>query len=140
MVNKNYKTKQKEQILNYLKNLHHYHFTVQEIYNYLKQINSPVGTTTIYRYLEKLISDGVVKKYILDGENCAYFEYVGEMDKEIDKFHFKCNKCGDLFHFECSQLKNLYTHFLKEHNMNIDLLKTIYYGICDKCNSFEKEK
>lgn len=140
MVNKNYRTRQKEQILNYLMKSPNYHFTVQEIYDYLNKLNSSVGTTTIYRNLEKLVSEGIVKKYILDGENCAYFEYIGENSENIAEFHFKCNKCGKLFHFECSHLKNLYIHFLNEHNMNIDLLKTVYYGVCDKCNNLKKEQ
>lgn len=131
---KNYKTKQKQLLLNYFKKVPNSHFTVQQIYDYLKNIGNPIGTTTIYRHLEKFVSEGIVKKYILEGKNCAYFEYIEKNIEEDIHFHFKCNKCGELLHFECQELKKMYIHFLENHNMNIDLTKTIYYGVCEKCN------
>ena len=137
--NKTYKTKQKEIILNYFKKFQNKHITVQDIYNYLKKEDNSVGITTIYRHLDKLVADKVIKKYILEGEMCAYFEYIGESEKESIKFHLKCNKCNKLSHFKCSELNNLYIHFINEHHINIDLSKTIYYGICDKCNKENKE-
>lgn len=142
MINKNktYKTKQKEIILNYFKLFKNKHITVQEIYSYLKQQGSPVGTTTIYRHLDKLVSQGIIKKYVFEGQNSAYFEYIEEVSNNNTKFHLKCNICNCLSHFKCEELNNLYAHFIKEHNMNIDLSKTIYYGICDKCIKKNKEK
>ncbi len=132
--NKIYKTKQKENILRYFKNFQDSHITAQEIYDYLNKMGTPVGVTTIYRHLEKLVSEGIIKKYVLDSKKGAYFEYVdNKVNKDI-KFHLKCNKCDELYHFKCNELKNLYIHFLEKHNMNIDLSKTVYYGICDKCN------
>lgn len=132
---KNYKTKQKQEILNFLKSLENSHFTVQQISNHLQEIGNPVGLTTIYRHLDKFVSEGIVKKYVLDGKTSACFEYIDCENLKSDiHFHFKCNKCGDLIHFECEELQNLYIHLLEEHKINIDLSKTIYYGICDRCS------
>ena len=137
--NKTYKTKQKEIILNYFKTFKNNHITVQEISDYLNKQGNPVGITTIYRHLDKLVLDGVIKRYILEGKNSAYFEYNEDNFNNV-KFHLKCNICNELSHFKCNQLNNLYIHFLNEHNMDIDLSKTIYYGTCDKCSKINKEK
>ncbi|MDE6182085.1 MAG: transcriptional repressor, partial [Eubacteriales bacterium] len=110
------------------------YITVQQIAKHLQDLNTPVGTTTIYRYLETLVSEGLVKKYVLDGISGACFQYVEEDEFENIHFHFKCNNCGELIHFECEELQKLYTHLLNEHQMNIDLCKTIYYGTCKTCS------
>lgn len=130
---RNYKTKQRQEIINYLKNIENSHITVQQISNYLKNSNKPVGITTIYRHLDTLVSEGIVKKYILDGVNGACFQYVEENKVLPIHFHFKCNQCGELIHFDCEELERLHNHLLSEHQMNIDLSKTIYYGTCKSC-------
>lgn len=131
---KTYKTKQKEEIIKYLKNLGNSHFNAMQIYNYFKNTETPIGMATIYRFLDKLVLDGHIKKYILDNNSSACYQFIQNKElKEDIYFHFKCNSCGDLIHFKCEELKRIYGHFLEKHQMNIDLLKTVYYGNCNKC-------
>lgn len=130
--NKVYKTKQKTEILDYLKSVKNTHINVQEIFNYLNSINKPVGVTTIYRHLESLVKEGVVKKYLFDNSSAACFQYIDDCSPKIH-FHFKCSKCFKLLHFECDALVDLHNHLINEHNLNIDLSKTIYYGVCSSC-------
>lgn len=131
---KTYKTRQKEDIINYLKSLGNSHFTAMQIYTHFKNSGNSIGIATIYRFLDKLVLDGHIKKYILDGNSSAFFQFIGmDNSKEEVSFHFKCDNCGELIHFECDELKKLYVHFLEKHKFNIDLLKTIYYGYCNKC-------
>ena len=65
----NYNTKQKSLILDYLmkKNAH---ATACEITAALK---SSVSTATVYRQLQKLVDDGIVKKYVTGG-SALYFQ------------------------------------------------------------------
>ena len=45
-----YKTKQKEQILSFIKSKKDVHVTASDIVMFLSRENTPVGTATVYRY------------------------------------------------------------------------------------------
>ena len=71
-----YKTKQKEIILNFfIKNKNH-HLTASDIINYLHIHDENVGSATVYRYLDKLVSKGMIRKYILDDRSGACYQYI----------------------------------------------------------------
>ncbi len=129
-----YKTKQKDEILNYLKSNANVRLTVNDISEHFKQSNVSVGIATIYRHLEQLVLDGTVKKYYVDGFSGAYFEYVENECNNIEQcFYLKCEHCGKLVHFHCHELENLKQHFLKDHGFIINSPKTLFYGICNDC-------
>lgn len=129
-----YKTKQKEEVLAYMESMKGIHVTVNQIADYFKGRGLSIGVTTIYRHLEKLVSDGTVKKYVLDGVSGACFEYAGEQHHPADQcFHLKCESCGKLVHFHCKELAQLQRHMLEDHGFDINSIKTVYYGVCNYC-------
>lgn len=129
-----YKTKQREEVVAYMKSMKGVHVTVNDITEYLQGQGAAVGMTTIYRHLEKLVADGVVKKYVIDGVSGACFEYVGDQNSQPEQcFHLKCESCGKLVHFRCQELEELQRHMLADHGFDINSLKTVYYGACNHC-------
>ena len=66
-----YRTRAREELLNYLKTAPGKHFTAAEIKDYFDAENKPIGTATIYRQLEGFVEDGSVRKYILGPGECA---------------------------------------------------------------------
>ena len=86
-----YKTQHKEELQKYLSNLEGEHFTVADLVIHFREEGRPIGTTTIYRQLERLCEEGLVNKYLIDQNSPACFEYVGER-KEASKEHlfFHC--------------------------------------------------
>ena len=58
--NETYKTRQKELVLDVIKNFKN-DFTIKEIY---EKLNQNVGLTTIYRTISKLVEEGKIKKSI----------------------------------------------------------------------------
>lgn len=129
-----YKTKQKNEIIDYLKSNTNVRLTVNDISEHFKQNNISVGIATIYRHLEQLVLDGTVKKYYVDGFSGAYFEYVGNKCDNIEQcFYLKCENCGKLVPFHCHELENLKQHFLKDHGFIINSPKTVFYGVCNDC-------
>lgn len=129
-----YKTKQSKVILSCL---HYYkgsHVTVPMISRYLENQDNPVGTATIYRQLEKLEKEGLVRKYILDGKSGSCFQFVdNENDHCDDHYHLKCEKCGKLIHLQCKTLDTLEEHVYEDHGFRINPLKTVFYGVCPDC-------
>ena len=54
------------ELLDFLQSVKGSHVTVSDINNYFREKDIDVGMTTIYRNLEKLVSEGVVAKYVVD--------------------------------------------------------------------------
>ena len=139
-----YRTKQQQMILAYLRKTHGKHITVEEIYAHFAKTENPIGIATIYRQLEKLVSQGIVSKYIVDENTAACFSYVGEgcMDENSRHYHLKCENCGKLIHLECEHFSEMESHLLSEHGFSLDPRRTVLYGLCDSCkkeNSRESE-
>ena len=140
MAKAKYKTKQMAELLTFLKSMQGNHVTVHDIGDYFSSRGISVGTTTIYRHLEKMVEEGVVAKYIVDGSSSACFEYLGEhalVDDSCSCYHCKCEKCGKLIHLQCSEVENLKQHIMEHHGFTMNPARTVFYGICSACS--EKE-
>ncbi|MBS4900150.1 MAG: transcriptional repressor [Clostridiales bacterium] len=131
----NYSTRQKDVLLRYLKEFPGKHFTVQDIFDHFKAENVSVGTTTLYRHLNRMVDEGIVNKYITDNVGSACFEYIGDREacEENSCFHFKCEKCNKLIHVHCDELGDIGNHLIQEHGFKLNPLRTVFYGICEDC-------
>ena len=130
-----YNTKQREEVLHFLQSKPGEHITVNAIRDYLAGNGSNVGMTTIYRQLDKMVEEGIVKKYVLDSSTAACFEYVDTHSecKENGCTHLKCTNCGKLIHLHCNDLKATERHILEEHGFKADMTRTVIYGLCENC-------
>ena len=122
-----YNTKQKDKILEIIRNKKH-EFTIKDIYD---ELNEEVGLTTIYRYIDKLVSEGIVNKTISD-DNITYYQYL-EKCLSDNHFYLKCEICKDMKHIDCDCINELYNHIKDEHNFKLNKEKIIINGICKKC-------
>ncbi len=129
-----YKTRQRETLLAYCRTVSGSHFTAGDVCAYFRSQGTAISQSTVYRQLESLVDEGIINKYIIDGNSPACFEYVGADAHEGEVcFHCKCEKCGKLIHLHCDELEEIQSHLLKEHQFKLDPLRTVFYGICDQC-------
>lgn len=140
-----YRTKQYEELLAHLEDIRGEHFTVNDLYTCFREGGNPIGVTTLYRHLDRLIEDGVVKRYVSDKGDPACFEYIGSGDcpGHESSYHCKCENCGRLIHMRCDEIGVLREHMLNEHGFMIDPMRTVIYGLCSECmlmNSAANEK
>lgn len=133
MENKGYRTRQRELILDFLKHSDARHVSVDEVLEHLKAEGDKVGRTTIYRYMEKLTEEGVLRKYFIEEGAGACYQYVEYAQGCHEHFHLKCLKCGRLFHVECDYLNKLGEHIKEHHGFTVDNTKTVLYGVCKDC-------
>lgn len=126
-----YKTKQREILLDYLESVKGVHVTASDACEYFKDRGANIGQSTIYRQLESLVDEGVVNKYIIDGNTPACFEYVGTQRDMC--FHCKCEKCGKLIHLHCDEIEGMQVHLFEEHRFKMDPMRTVFYGLCEQC-------
>lgn len=133
MENKGYKTKQREIILKFLQENSNTHINADELSEHLKANGNPVGKSTIYRYLDRLCSENIVRKFISPDGKSSCYQLIQNSACHYH-YHFKCLSCGKLFHIQCDELSNVSEHILKEHHFKIDLSQTIIYGYCEQCD------
>ena len=126
--NETYKTRQKELVLDVIKNFKN-DFTIKEIY---EKLNQNVGLTTIYRIVSKLVEEGKIKKSI-DYNNVVHYQYLDECQCD-NHFYLKCDKCGSITHVDCDCINDFTNHVLKNHSFKVDDVNIIIKGICRKCS------
>lgn len=132
-----YSTKQKKIIMDYLELNASKHFTVEEIKRELEDKNMFVGQTTIYRLLNSLVEDGIIRKFIIDNTKSACFQYLNKNQECHEHFHMICEKCNKLIHLDCDETDKLINHISDHHGFAIDESKIIFYGICKDCQKGE---
>ncbi len=131
-----YHTKQQDELLAFLKSHAGTHLTAAQIRDELVREGKPISTATIYRQMERFASDGTVRKYLLETGDSACYEYAGGYHSECaSHFHCKCEKCGRLIHLDCDELQEIRQHLQEHHHFTWDYGRTVFYGICDQCQS-----
>ena len=136
MARSNYNTKQKDLLSSYLKETGGKHFTVEDVCKHFASKNCEIGVATVYRYLEKMVGEGVVSKYIIDEHSAACFQYLDEKvcDRKHEHFHLKCEKCGELIHLESKALSSVQNKIETQYGFSLDPKRTVLYGLCSACN------
>lgn len=134
-----YNTRQKEKLLDYLIHNRDVHTSVQKISAYLTSEGTPVGTATIYRQLDRLVEQGTVRKYVIDGKTGACYQYIGNEHDCHEHFHLKCVCCERLIHIDCEHLLGINKHILEHHDFAVDSSKTVFYGKCSECRKSEEK-
>ncbi len=126
-----YKTKQGTLVLECFKKNKGVHLTIDDISSFLKNSGTPVGISTIYRQVQKLVDEAVVTKYNLDNESSCCYQYNGNNCKM--HFHLKCTVCMELIHASCEFMESVEGHIFSHHGFKVDNSRTVFYGICQSC-------
>ncbi len=132
-----YNTQQRAILLAYLESVQGTHVTVNDICRHFETTETPIGTTTIYRQLERLVTEGLVSKYRMEGTGAACFEYIGTQCHQPKCFHCKCESCGKLIHLQCEELSAIQAHIAQHHGFRWNTPKTVFYGVCEQCQTAE---
>ena len=132
-MNKNYTTKQREAILLFLRTMQGEHLTASQIVEHFSSSEMPISTATVYRCLERFVANGEIRRYVMNGNSGARFEYITS-DVNENKFHLKCENCGRLMHFQCELLEDSLGHLFENHYFKVNMQKSVLYGECEICS------
>lgn len=139
-VRKEYSTKTRSEILDFIKNNSAKTVSASEIMQHLKDIGSPVNQTTVYRYLNKLCEQQKVIKYPDKSGDKSVYQYYDEDCNCDNHLHLRCTECGKLIHLDCSFIDELSNHLEKNHDFHIQYKGNMLYGICKDCENKDKKK
>ena len=134
-----YNTRQKRELLNFLRERSMRHFSVDEVVFELRDRGEAIGRSTVYRYLEALAEQGVVRKY-QGVQGVTQYQHVGSASGCDDHFHMMCSRCGDLMHVDCRLVGEMSAHLMSEHGFQLDPRQTILVGLCEKCRGGSGEE
>ncbi len=127
-----YNTRQRATILEILKE-NSAHLSARDIIERLKSRGEKIGPATVYRTLDRLCEQGVIKKFVIDERSGACYQYAELGDCE-NHFHLKCVSCGTLFHLDCNFVADMEKHFFEDHGFTVSSGKTVIYGTCSACS------
>ncbi len=123
--------KYKDIITSYLKNHEEHRIAAADIYEHLREHECDVNKTTVYRNLDKLEAEGVLKKYKLPDEAISYYRYVDPSCNH--HLHMQCKRCGKIFHLNCEFMDEITEHLLKDHGFLLDCSDSLLVGLCEDC-------
>ncbi len=128
-----YKTKQREILLEFFCDNEDKAFSAEQIFENLE--NTGISQSAVYRNLRALEDSGKVRKIAKTGSREAFYQYV-DLDDCKGHLHMSCKKCGKTTHLEEKEAE-LLSKVLKNANFEIDNDSTVIYGTCKDC---EKKK
>ena len=134
-----YSTTTRKKIHDYLEQNSDRTVTVADIDTFLKDLDSEVNLTTIYRYLDKLAKEGTVIKYVAEKGSQATYQYVEKGQHCDEHLHLKCVSCGCIIHLECGFMDEIAEHILKDHGFELQCKNSIIYGLCRECRENKKK-
>ena len=133
-----YKTKQRVAIVDFIESNKDREVTANDILVYLNKNDLKASQTTIYRYLDNLVKEGIIKKNYSEEKSSSCYQYVGKRCKE--HYHLKCKNCGEIIHLDSEIFSSIEKKIIDRYGFKIDNIKTILYGTCNKCNMNNKSK
>ena len=132
-----YNTKNKTYVRSFMKEHADQHLSIEEISAGLSASSRLVPLPSLYRIMDELVEEGVVRRYTIDRSSAACFQYSGE--EAHNHFHLICSSCGRLIHLECDEVNHLLQHIEKEHAFKIDMTKVNLYGLCEACQKRSRQ-
>ena len=124
--------RQRDQILQYLIDHQHAHVTADQIATRLRGRQFSIGEATIYRYLDKLVTQGRVRKFCL-GKAPAHAISISMNPAAVRAFP---SKMRGLRRFDSPSLRYPlpnHDHIRHEHGFIVDPSRTVFYGQCAAC-------
>lgn len=124
-----YKTKQREEILAFFRQNPGRHLTAGQLCDALEGVSK----ATVYRLLDRLVQEGVLRRYNLNGGQAACYQYSGSHTHCREHYHMKCLECGRLFHVECPAMNRVAGELKEREGFWLDSSMTVLYGLCREC-------
>ena len=131
---KEYSTVSRAKIIEYLMDNCDKTVSVSDISAYLKAGGHQVNASTIYRFMDKLVSENKVIKYVSETMKTAGYQYVDTGHQCSEHLHLKCFECGGITHLDCHFMDEIKEHIYSEHGFLLQCKNSIIYGVCKECS------
>lgn len=128
-----YKTKLKQNILNYLIQNKHVSVSARDIYEHLLSGGEQVNLSTVYRNLDRLVIDKKVLKYISEDGKTASYIWADDHKECCEHLHLQCINCGKIIHLDCDCSADFIKQIVIKHDFELTSDNAVLYGECGNC-------
>ncbi len=129
-----YNTEQKKMILLFFKTHPDEQFGADEIYENISFADC--GKSTVYRLLQKMSEEGILRRYVKEDSRKALYQYAdGHCAQHI---HLRCVECGKVIHMDDSLSDALRDEIMRSNAFTLDEGATVIPGKCGECRASEK--
>lgn len=125
-----YQTDYSEQLLDFFKK--HSDQSIPSL-KVLEEFQSKMNRATVYRKLNSLVEQKLVRKSYNLEKKCYEYQYGNDCDNHL---HLICKSCGKLIHLNCESAKEFVKHICKEHDFVMDQGSTMIFGLCKECSTY----
>ena len=110
------------------------HVSVDELFDTVREIDSTVGYSTVWRNL-KLICEVGLAQEVNVGDGVTRYDRVTRKPHG----HLYCVNCKSLREFDLNEVAAKLSNVAKEENFDIDSYKVEIEGVCRSCREKEKK-
>jgi Fur family ferric uptake transcriptional regulator len=110
------------------------HFTVEELYDEIKQKHRGISYSTVYRALRLLADCGLASECTF-GNSVLRFEPIHQSEHHG---HLICRRCGKIIEFGNDKIERLQKDVARKYGFHVSAHKLELYGICRKCRKMQK--
>jgi Fur family ferric uptake transcriptional regulator len=105
------------------------HVTSEEMYQRVRETNSDIGYTTVYRTMKLLAEAGLAQERHFDDGVTRYEVEHAHHD------HLVCLRCGKIIEFECEEIEVAQTEVAERYGFTILRHRHELYGHCKDCSA-----
>lgn len=132
-MSREYQTRCKTSIMDYLVEHKESSFSAFDIYDYLKRRGEVINLATIYRNLDRLTESGVIIKFKSAEDDRCQYQYVEPESDCGHHLHMQCSKCSRIIHLECDMMEELKKSIEESYGFNIECKNSLITGVCKDC-------
>ncbi len=135
MLQKSYRTKTTDVIMQFIQQNHEKGFTASELSAYLCAHDVKVNKTTVYRNLDKMTENGqLIKQKSLVADGFVY-QTAEQSHHCEDHIHFQCCRCGSLIHLSDEKTAEYLRALSDDLGVLIDVHVSSLNGLCPQCRT-----
>ena len=106
------------------------HFEADQVLDYLRKMESPVGKATVYRTLPLLVDCGILKQVRFDANRAHYEVAFGEQPHD----HMVCRRCGRIVEFDADEVVQLRERIARRYHFHVLSHRLQLSGLCWECS------
>lgn len=112
----------------------------RDIYEKMTAEGLKINLATVYRNLDRLENENVLRGHKIAGEDEKFYQYMRPRMDCGNHLHLLCSRCGKIIHLNCSFMNEISEHLLAEHGFAVDCSQSMLVGLCRECRLEMEER
>lgn len=133
---KMYHTRQRNAVLACFSSQPRRSMTAREVCSQLTRQGEPIGRTTIYRVIAKLLEEGLLFRVNeASPAMTARYQHRGQFPRNIS---VRCSSCGVIAALTCEAVSEFEEHLSHDHGFTLLENECILPGLCSDCRKNDR--